>query len=34
MSNMILDFETFKARVETMIADITAMELDEFEEQK
>lgn len=29
MSNMKLDFETFKARVETMIADITAMELDD-----
>lgn len=29
MSNMILDFETFKARVETMIAEITAMELDD-----
>ena len=29
MSNMKLDFETFKARVETMIAEITAMELDD-----
>ena len=27
MDNMILDFETFKARVETMIADITAKAL-------